>query len=191
MDLQIVTVPVTPETLRAYASVSAAIRVESRLDLRALQSPEGLRFEEVSMPEPLVLDSDGHERPVEWAGRGDLGRWMMLRAFEGAEPVGGAIIAVNPDDHWFFPDDARLAVLWDIRVAEARRGQGVGRRLLYEAGKCAAEAGCDRLAIETQDVNVAACRLYASAGAVLGEVRRGAYSNHPDEAVVLWFMGLG
>jgi GNAT superfamily N-acetyltransferase len=183
--------PVTLEMLIAYASVSAAIRVTSRLDLGALQSPGGPRFEELRLAQPLVLDSDAHERPQEWAARRDLGRWTMLRAFDGTEPVGGAIVAVNPDEHWFFPEDARQAVLWDLRVAEGSRQRGVGRQLLAEAARCATDAGCNRLAIETQDVNVAACRLYASAGAVLGEVRHGAYSNHPDEVAVLWFLDLG
>lgn len=114
----------------------------------------------------------------------------MLSAFAGDQPAGGAIVAVEPEDHWFFLPEPGQAVLWDLRVAPAYRAQRVGRRLMREAAAADLEAGCHRLAIETQDVNVAACRLYASAGAVLSEVRSGAYREHPDEAALLWFMDL-
>lgn len=186
MDLRILRLPVTHETLDAYAAVSAATTTESRLSVAALLDPAGPRFVEEPLPGPLTLDSDLHERPQAWAGRSDLDRWRMLCAFDGNDRAGGAIVALWPDDHWFFPPEQGLAVLWDIRVAAPYRRQGVARRLLEEAVAYAVEAGSHRLAIETQDVNVAACRLYASAGAVLTEARPGAYEQHPDEVALLW-----
>jgi GNAT superfamily N-acetyltransferase len=136
------------------------------------------------------MDNDAHESPAAWASRSDLDRWLLLQAFVGEVRAGGAIVALQPDEHWFFPADPDVAVLWDIRVGPPYRGRGAGRRLLQEAMAYAAEVGCRRLAIETQDVNLPACRLYASVGAVLREVRRGAYREFPDQAALLWFIEL-
>jgi GNAT superfamily N-acetyltransferase len=188
--LRIVRQPATPETLAAYATVSPAMWVESKLALDALAHPGGRRFVEARLAEPLLMNNDAHESPAAWASRSDLHRWTLLEAFAGDSRAGGAIVALQPDDHWFFPPEPGLAVLWDIRVAQAYRGRGAGRRLLLDAIACATEAGCRRLAIETQDVNLPACRLYASSGAVLGEVQRGAYQEFPDQAALLWYVDL-
>ena len=100
--------------------------------------------------------------------------------------MGGAVVAVNPADSWFFPDDPRQAVLWDIRVHPAHRETGIAKALLQAAISCAARKGCRRLCIETQDTNVAACRLYASVGASLTKVLPGAYADHAEDAALLW-----
>jgi GNAT superfamily N-acetyltransferase len=57
-----------------------------------------------------------------------------------------------------------LAVLWDIRVQPERRGRGVGKALFYASVDWACRRGCRQLKVETQNVNVAACRFYASQG---------------------------
>jgi ribosomal protein S18 acetylase RimI-like enzyme len=188
--LRIVKQPATPETLAAYATVSPAMWVESRLDLDALQDPDGRRFVEVHLAEPLLMDNDAHESPSEWASRGDLHRWTLLCAYVGQALAGGAIVALWPDDDWFFRPEPGVAVLRDIRVDADFRGRGIGSHLMNAAIASAVEAGCRRLAIETQDINVPACHLYASAGATLGEVRRGAYREFPDQAALLWFVEL-
>ena len=172
MDLRIVRQPATPATLAAYATVSAANTVDTRLNVAALQAADGPRFVEERLDAPLTLDTDVHESPASWGGRPDLARWTLVCGIDGDSRAGGAIVVVQPEDDWFFPPDPSLAVLRDLRVAPAYRRLGVGRRLLLEAVACAREAGCLRLGIETQDVNAPACRLYASAGAVHDEHRR-------------------
>jgi GNAT superfamily N-acetyltransferase len=189
-DLRIVRQAATPETLAAYATVSAANRVQTRLNVAALRSADGPLFVEEILDSPLVLDTDVHESPAAWGGRPDLARWTLICGFDGDSRTGGAIVVTQPEDDWFFPSDPTLAVLRDMRVATAYRRQGMGRRLLLEAIACAREAGCLRLGIETQDVNAPACRLYASAGAFLGEVRHGAYTEFPGEVALLWYVDL-
>ena len=83
-----------------------------------------------------------------------------------------------------------LAVLWDIRVVPERRGCGVGAALFARAERWAAERGARRLKIETQNVNVAACRFYASRGCHLGAIHRFAYRDLPDETQLLWYKDL-
>ena len=44
--------------------------------------------------------------------------------------------------------------------------------------------------IETQDVNVSACRFYAAMGCELGAINRGVYTSLPDETQFLWYKKL-
>ena len=50
----------------------------------------------------------------------------------------------------------------------------------------AAARGCRRLKVETQNINVPACRFYERQGCVLAEVRRDAYPELPGEIQLLW-----
>lgn len=40
--------------------------------------------------------------------------------------------------------------------------------------------------VETQNINVPACRLYSKCGCVLGLMNRNAYEEFPDEVELLW-----
>jgi len=44
--------------------------------------------------------------------------------------------------------------------------------------------------VETQNVNVPACRFYVSQGCYLGAIRRFAYAELPDEVQLLWYRDL-
>ena len=68
-----------------------------------------------------------------------------------------------------------LAVLWDLRVAPASRRRGWGRRLVEDARAFARSRSATALRVETQDVNVPACRFYAALGFRLEAVRPHAY----------------
>jgi GNAT superfamily N-acetyltransferase len=83
-----------------------------------------------------------------------------------------------------------LAVLWDLRVAPAARRRGVGAALFRAAAAWAAARGCAQLKVETQNVNVPACRFYARQGCVLGAIDRFAYPGLPHEVRLLWYTAL-
>ena len=84
-----------------------------------------------------------------------------------------------------------LAVVWDIRVSPDLRGRGIGAALFDSAEKWAETQGCRQLKVETQNINVAACRFYASQGCSLGAIHRFAYPELPDEVQLLWYKTLG
>jgi ribosomal protein S18 acetylase RimI-like enzyme len=81
-------------------------------------------------------------------------------------------------------------VLWDIRVVPERRGHGIGTALFRAAEAFAAARGCRELKVETQNVNVPACRFYQRHGCVLRTVNRFAYPALPDEVQLIWTKSL-
>eukprot|EP01114_Cavostelium_apophysatum_P014869 TRINITY_DN3955_c0_g1_i3.p2 TRINITY_DN3955_c0_g1~~TRINITY_DN3955_c0_g1_i3.p2 ORF type:complete len:180 (-),score=30.03 TRINITY_DN3955_c0_g1_i3:1031-1570(-) len=164
--------------LDAYARVSIAFEGRSHLDLEALR--EG-RFVELPT-EPFVKDYDAIENPLEWPRRFDVRNWTLILEAAGG---GGAVVAWNTPGVDMLEGRTDLAVLWDVRIDPARRGQGVGRALVERAIKWARERGCVEMKIETQDINVAACRFYAAMGFRLSEVVPDAYDNL-DEMMLLW-----
>ena len=80
-----------------------------------------------------------------------------------------------------------ITVLWDIRVAPKFRRQGVGSRLFEAAVGFSEKRRCEFMKIETQSINVPACRFYEKHGCVLGAVNRFAYRDFPDEIEMLWY----
>jgi len=62
----------------------------------------------------------------------------------------------------------RCASIWDIAVDPPFRRRGVGRRLIEQAIQWARDKGLPGIMLETQNINVAACRLYERCGFVLG-----------------------
>jgi len=79
-----------------------------------------------------------------------------------------------------------LALLWDLRVAPDARRQGVGALLFQAAERWASMRGARRLKVETQNINVPACRFYASQGCTLGATDHTAYPDLPGEVQLLW-----
>ena len=186
-----------PESYPLYDAIPIAYTVESVLRVDVLDGGlGGFRLVEEKLPAPYVKDYDrqGDDRPSVWAKEFDLSRWGILLARDGGQPIGGAAVAlgagVYPLDRFQRQD---LAVLWDIRVAPEARRQGVGKALFRRAASWAKERGYGQLGIETQNVNVAACRFYAAQGCQLGAIHRLGYAGVAEvahEAMLLWYLEL-
>jgi GNAT superfamily N-acetyltransferase len=65
-------------------------------------------------------------------------------------------------------------------------GNGIGGRLIEAAILWAQSRHCRALKIETQNINVPACRLYAKHGFTLASMNRHAYAELPDEIQLIW-----
>ncbi|MDP6982954.1 MAG: GNAT family N-acetyltransferase [Candidatus Latescibacteria bacterium] len=137
---------------------------------------------------PYVKDYDviKGEEPTRWARRFDVSNWGILSAHIDGQRVGGIIMAWNTDGFSMLEDRSDLAVIWDVRVDDAARGQGVGRTLSGAGEQWARERGCKWLKVETQNINVDACRFYAKMGCHLGAINQHAYEDLPDEVQMLW-----
>ncbi|MBM3506487.1 MAG: GNAT family N-acetyltransferase [Alphaproteobacteria bacterium] len=83
-----------------------------------------------------------------------------------------------------------LAVIWDIRVAPGWRRCGVGSDLFAAAERWARARDCTEVKVETQNINVAACRFYEKQGCELRAANRGVYPTLRDEVQLLWYKEL-
>lgn len=179
-----------PESLGAYASISIAFSTASRLDPDALRDPAGSRWVEHPMPvRHKDYDAEAGEGPRRWALQFDLTNWGILVAYDGETRSGGAAVAFDTPDVEMLEARRDLAVLWDLRVHPESRGRGTGRRLFAAAVAWARERGCAELRVETQDINVAACRFYRAQGCGLLSVDRDGYEGL-DEAKIVWTLPL-
>jgi GNAT superfamily N-acetyltransferase len=173
--------------LAEYAGVPIAFEVTSVMSARR-KSDQQFVLTETRLAAPYVKDYDAiADRPVDWAARFDTSRWVLIVARDETRTLGGATIAFQTPGLDMLEGRSDLGVLWDIRVAPAVRGRGIGRALFEAAEAWAVTRGCRELKIETQNVNVAACRFYAALGCELRVVREHAYPQCPGESQILWY----
>jgi len=186
---------VGPEALGRYARVPIRFTVEAVLDvIPADGGLGGLRLVERAAGKPYLKDYDACAWGVmSWAERFDVSRWLFLLASDGDEPVGGATVASRSPNVTMLAGRDDLAVLWDLRVHPDRRREGIGTRLFERAAGWAGRQGCKQLKIETQNVNVPACRFYRARGCQLGAIDRYGYAADPrvaHEAMLIWHLEL-
>lgn len=180
----------------SYADVPIAFDVRAVLDVVAVDGGiGGLRLVERALDTPRTKDYDAEpgNHPSVWPSRFDVRGWHVLGAWRDGVRVGGAVVvhgAPGLDVLDLLGGDADAAALWDLRVLPAARGTGVGAALLDAAAAWARGRGARRLAVETQNVNVPACRLYARRGCTLAAIRLRAYPTLPDEAQLVWELRL-
>lgn len=180
----------TPVTLLRYASIPIAFLVESRYRVEPIRNGLGgwlLHEEPVAQPYVKDYDERDGEGPRRWAERFDLARWGILSAFDGHERIGGAAIALDTPEGSALHGFTGLAVLWDIRIHPGYRRAGVGSLLFPRIVDWAAARRCTRLLIETQNINVPACKYYARMDCELRAVHPDAYPDMPDEVQLLWY----
>jgi GNAT superfamily N-acetyltransferase len=178
--------------LSDYAHIPIAFEVRSVLDIEERAGGlTGLPLTERALATPYVKDYDAADGgPERWPSRFDVSRWGLFAARSGGQRVGGAAVAFGTDGVEMLEERDDLAVLWDLRVAPDARGRGVGAALFRAAEAWAAARGCRQLKVETQTVNVPACRFYVRMGCVLGGIHRFAYPDLPDEVQLLWYKAL-
>ena len=141
---------------------------------------------------PYIKDYDAipGEGPRHWQAHWDLSNWGILNAFQGPERVGGAVVVWNTPGFGDMEKCDEASILLDLRVLPDRRGRGIGRMLFDRATDWARGHGCRRLKIETQNINVPACKFYARQGCELEAIDRCAYGPELDEVQLVWFLDL-
>jgi ribosomal protein S18 acetylase RimI-like enzyme len=188
MDVEIAEEPIVAAA--ELACISIAYEVERVFDVTARGGGlGGLVLSERKLDVSYVKDYDtmGGESPTQWAERFDVSNWGLIGANSKGVRVGGAVVAFNTEGINMLEGRRDLAVLWDIRVSPVARGRGIGSKLFRAVEVWATARGCRQLKIETQNINVPACRFYARQGCVLGAINRFAYPELPDEVQLLWY----
>ena len=163
-----------PIEIRTGLTLDEYAKVPSRFEVveRAVGLPL-LRFEPVEDPYFKDYDAVLGNHPTEWEF--DFTNWLIASAFCDGQHVGGVIVG------WF-----DSAVLWDVRVLPTFQERGIGRQLVEFAERWAASRGAEKLEVETQDNNAAACRFYSALGYQLVSFEQDAYPDLPGEAKLIW-----
>ena len=178
--------------LPRHATISIAFTVDRVVDLDTLavgSDPTVMQDLPVAVPYQKDHDAIQSNDPASWPLRFDLTNWGLIGAYDGTRRIGGAVLAFDtPGLDLLFRE--RDVLLWDLRVAPDRRGQGVGTALFAAAVSWARRRESPRLLVETQDTNPAACRFYVAQGCTLVGLTRGAYRELPAETQLLWAKSL-
>ncbi len=182
------------ESLPVYGTIPDSFMAESVFRIEPIERGlGGFAFIEEKVT-PYRKYDDNVSEVLKWPERFDVSKWGFFMAFDGDRPVGGAVIAIGTLAGMttsFERED--VAALWDIRVHPDERRRGIGSKLFKYAADWARRKGCKQLKIETQNVNVPACRFYAKQGCQLGAMHRYGYAGCADvahEAMLMWYLEL-
>ncbi len=194
MDIEIKEVGI--ELLGMYAEIPIRYKVESVLDVQLIRNGlGGMRLQEQKVSPSYVkdYDADHEEGPTRWPKRFDTSNWVILLASSEDRYLGGAVVAYDTPGVHMFDGRDDLAVLWDIRVHPHFRRCGIGTKLFNYAVERSRKRKCRQFKVETQNVNVPACRFYVKQGCRLGGINRYGYFTDPRfrrEVMLLWYLDL-
>jgi len=174
--------------LERHGEISIAFDVTTLFDVVLRDAGlGGMVLAERPVDVPWVKDYDAADGgPKDWASRFDVSNWGLLGAYDDEGRIGGAVIAVDTPNLHMLRGRHDLAVLWDLRVAHDARRRGAGAALFRASEAWARERRCTALEVETQQVNLPACRFYARMGCTLAAVDRHAYAELPEETQLIW-----
>lgn len=152
----------------------------------------GLILNEVEV-KPYVKDLSKYEIATEYEKEFDISTWRFYMAFAGEVPVGAMTVAGTTEGMNMLYGRKDACVLWDIRIADSYKRQGIGQRL-FDMGRARAKGdGYRQMIIECQNNNVAACKFYKKQGAVLSKIDMYAYFSDAairDEIQLMWYLDL-
>jgi GNAT superfamily N-acetyltransferase len=186
-------VEVGPEALGEYASIPIKLDVKSSLQVELVEGGlGGMLLHSVPVEKSYVKDYDSYgELPTDWPVKFDVSNWGFFLALEGTKPAGAAAVAFDTVGMNMLDARRDLAVLWDLRTHPAHRGVGIP--LFRYAAEWSRKRGCHQIKIETQNINVPACRFYHRMGCQLGDIRRFGYAAVPSvahEMMLIWYYDL-
>ena len=162
--------------------------VKTRKDLkRFIYLPEKIHAGRANWVPPLYYDEWKYFDPKKNKAFSYCDTILLL-ALRGKKIVGRIMGIINSRYNQYKKEQtARFGYLETWEEEEAVR------ELLGVMEDWARKKGCRQLKIETQNVNVPACRFYARQGCELGAIHRYGYAGCPDvahEAMLLWYLKL-
>ena len=114
-------------------------------------------------------------------------------AFDDEKPIGAVTIVSRTADIHMLDGRDDMTVLWDIRVSDTYKHQGIGQKLFDLAVDWSRSNGFKQMKIECQNNNVPACKLYHKQGAILRTIDEYAYIDDVDsrfEVQFIWYLDL-
>ena len=140
---------------------------------------------------PYVRDMSIYEVAAEYENQFDITNWAIFMASDGEKAVGGITVVSRTAEVDMLSGRDDLAVLWDIRVDDDYKRQGVGQALFDIAVRWSREQGLTQMKIECQNINIPACKFYHKQGAVLSAIDEYAYYNDTEfrhEVQFMWYL---
>lgn len=179
--------------LELYDTVAMNVNVSSEYKVERINNGlGGFMLKEVQV-EPYIKDLSVYERAAEYEERFDISNWRFYMAFDGDIPVGAMTVAGKTEKLNMLYGREDACVLWDIRIADAYKRNGIGQKLLDMGVSDAKKDGYRQMIIECQNNNVPACRFYRKQGAVLSKIDMYAYYLEPeirDEIQFIWYLDI-
>ncbi len=178
------------DALEEYGRIPISFRAFTRMSLKGLMDLPADEWTEIAIGR-FMKDYDDciDDRPTSLPKRFDVSNWRIIAAFDGDRRVGGAILARETPGLEMLEGRSDLALMMDIRIHPEFRGQGVGAQVFYRIEDWVKQQGCTEMKVETQDINVAACRFYYAQGMRLSEINVNAYEGL-DETQLIWRMSI-
>jgi GNAT superfamily N-acetyltransferase len=188
-DCEVVEAPFS--RLVEYCAIPIRFEVRSVFWVEG-DDPVSAILTEVPVERPWTKDYDTIEgqQPTRWATRWDLANWGLLAAYVGGREIGVCVLAHNTGGIELLEERSDVVAVWDIRVHPDYRRNGIGDRLFGAAVHWARSRQCHKLKVETQNINVPACRFYMRQGCRLSSINRRAYDALPDEIQLIWSLAL-
>lgn len=142
---------------------------------------------------PYVKNLGQYELAVNYDKEFDISNWAFYLALDGEVPVGAVTLAGKTKGLNMLYGREDACVLWDIRVQDGYKHQGIGQNLFNLGVAWAKEQGYQQMIIECQNNNVPACKFYHRQGAVLSKIDEYAYYAEEEirnEVQFLWYLSL-
>lgn len=180
----------TVEFLKMYTEVPISFEVNKQFEIvKNTHEFYGINLKLSVTDPPYIKNFDyiESEQPTHWNEKWDLSNWGFFGAYIENQLIGGCAVAWNTDKCSMLNNRIDMCVLWDIRIHQDYRYQGIGTKLFEAVIRFGKERGCKLLKIEAQNNNVAACRFYKRMGCYLGGFNMHAYQKFPDETMLLWY----
>ena len=193
--MKIIIKPVNEETLVEYSRIPISFEVKSKLNIDLIDDGLcGIVLREQKVARPYIKNYDKpEENPTTWPKRFNISNWGLFLISKGETPIGGVVVVCNTPDVNMLDGRDDLAVIWDIRVHPDYRQSGIGTKLFTKAVEWSKRKGCKQLKVETQNINIPACKFYSKQGCKIGSINRYAYHSDPlavDEIQLIWCLDL-
>ncbi|NKF05719.1 GNAT family N-acetyltransferase [Clostridium gasigenes] len=178
---------------KKYDSIPMLVHVKSILKLEKVKNGlGGILLKETSVKE-YIRDLGEYEEATKYAKEFDISNWAFFMAFDNEVPIGAVTVASKTKNVNMLDGREDMSVLWDIRVDDRYKQQGIGTKLFSMAVEWSKLKQFKQMKIECQNNNVQACRFYHKHGVVLGKIDEYAYYNDTDvedEVQLIWYLDL-
>ena len=178
---------------KAYDKIPMLVHVKTHYTLEKINKGlGGIIINETQVTE-YIKDLSIYEIASEYEEDFDISNWAFFMAFDDDLPVGAVTIVSRTANVKMLEKRDDISVLWDIRVSDEYKHNGIGQKLFDKATEWSRQQGLSQMKIECQNNNVPACKFYHKQGALLGKIDEYAYfldESCKDEIQFIWYLNL-